>query len=242
MVIEDEGDWIPEAAQKRSLVIVHDGSYMPDLDPSICAAAVVVLCKHTGKVGSIKLCEKTDPASASNYRAELIGGLLASHILRTLDGLISHESTGVTLFCDNLGVIHHAQHPWRQLPEKQSQSDVLSVFVHNLQRTNIKWEYNHVYGHLDDHSSFNALTLPQQLNVIADSLAKEAIKDAIRTKQYCQPLYPHESIRVFIGDRKVTSSFRNTLYHHWGAQVAKDLFHSRRLIPSKYFNLVNWEA
>ena len=242
VVIEDDGDWIPEAAMNSSLVIVHDGSYMPDLNQSVCAAALVILCKHTGKVGSIKICEKTDPASASNYRAELIGGLMASHILRTLDGLIPHEATGVTLFCDNLGVIHHAQHPWRSLPEKQAQSDVLSVFVHNLQKTKIKWEYNHVYGHLDDYSSFDTLTLPQQLNVIADSLAKEAIRDALQTNQYCQPLYPHESTRVFIGGKKATSSFRNALYQDWGARVAQDLFHSRNLISSKYFHLVNWDA
>ena len=242
VVLDDDGDWIPEAAKNCSLVIVHDGSYMPDLNQSVCAAALVVLCKHTGKVGSIKICEKTDPASASNYRAELIGGLIASHILRTLDGLITHEPTGVTLFCDNLGVIHHAQHPWRPLPEKQAQSDVLSVFVHNLQKTKIKWQYNHVHGHLDNHSSFDTLTLPQQLNVIADSLAKDAIRDAIQKNQYCQPLYPHESIRVFIGNRKATSSFRNTLYLDWGAQVAQDVFHSRKLIPSKYFHLVNWDA
>ena len=156
--------------------------------------------------------------------------------------MITHEPTGVTLFCDNLGVIHHAQHPWRSLPEKQAQSDVLSVFVHNLQKTKIKWQYNHVHGHLDNHSSFDALTLPQQLNVIVDSLAKDAIRDAIQKNQYCQPLYPHESIRVFIGNRKATSSFRNTLYLDWGAQVAQDVFHSRKLIPSKYFHLVNWDA
>jgi len=58
VVLDDDGDWIPEAAKNCSLVIVHDGSYMPDLNQSVCAAALVVLCKHTGKVGSIKICEK----------------------------------------------------------------------------------------------------------------------------------------------------------------------------------------
>ena len=242
MVIDDTGDWIPGAARNGSLVIVHDGSYMPALDPSICSAALVMTCTKTGKVGSLSVCEKTDSNTASNYRAELIGGLLASHILHTLNDVIPHGHTAVHLFCDNLGVINHAHHPCQPLPEKQAQSDILSVFLHNLRSISIKWEYTHVYGHLDNHTSFDALTLPEQLNVIADTLARDALKGAMRSHQYCQPLYPRELVQVFIAGKKATSSFRMALYDAWGAQVARDLFHCRKVIPSKYFHLVNWEA
>jgi hypothetical protein len=240
--IEEGGDWIPTAARNCSLVMVHDGSYMPDLDPSICSAAVVVTCTKSGRVGRIQICEKTDAISASNYRAEIIGGLLASHILRTLDSLITGGTTGVQLYCDNLGVVHHAHHPFRTLSERQAQADVLSVFVNNLRNTTIKWEYQHVYGHLDDHIPFAALSLPQQLNVIADGLAKDAITNAIKTQRYCQPEYPRETIRVYCDGRKVTSSFRQALYKSWGSRIARDLFHDKKIIPSQYFHLVNWEA
>ena len=112
---DEDGDWVISAAQNCSLVIVHDGSYMPDLDPSVCSAAVVITCTMTGKVGRIQVCEMTAPDSASNYRAEIIGGLLASHILFTLDGMITGDTSGVKIYCDNLGVVHHAQHPFRTL-------------------------------------------------------------------------------------------------------------------------------
>ena len=94
MSLEEDGDWIPSAAQNCSLVIVDDGSYMPDLDPSVCSAAMVITCIKTGKVGRIQVCEKTDPASVSNYRAEIIVGLLASHILHTLDSMITAVPQG----------------------------------------------------------------------------------------------------------------------------------------------------
>ena len=118
----------------------------------------------------------------------------------------------------------------------------MSVFVHNLWSTSIKCEYTHVYGHFDNHTSFDALTLPQQLNVIADTLAGDALKSARLAHQYCQPLYPRELVQVFIAGQKATSSFRTALYDAWGTQVARDLFHCRKVIPSKYFHLVNWEA
>ena len=120
IVIEDDGNWIPSAAQNCSLVIVHDGSCMPDLDPSVCSAALVLICTKTGKVGRLQICEKPDPDSPSNYRAELIGGLLVSPILRTLDNVIPHGTMGVQIYCDNLGVVHHAQHPFWSLSEKQA--------------------------------------------------------------------------------------------------------------------------
>jgi hypothetical protein len=205
---------------------------MPDLDPSICSAAVVVTCTKSGRVGRIQVCEKTDAISASNYRAEIIGGLLASHILRTLDSLITEGTTGAQIYCDNLGVVHHAHHPYRTLSERQAQADVLSVFVNNLRNTTIKWDYQHVYGHLDDHIPFEALSLPQQLNVIADGLAKDAITNAIKTKRYCQPEYPRETIRVYCDGRKVTSSFRQAFYKSWGSRIARDLFHDKKIIPS----------
>ena len=47
--------------------------------------------------------------------------------------------------------------------------------------------------------------------------------------------------RIYWG-KKSTSSFRTALYDAWGTQVASDLFHCRKVIPSKYFHLVNWEA
>ena len=189
-MIDGDGDWIPVAAQNSSLVIVHDGSYTPDLGPSICLAVLVSLCTQTRRMGRLKMCKKTDLISASNYRAEIIGGLLASHILCTLDSMIlSHAS--VQLYCDNLGVVHHAHHPHRPLSERQPQSDALTVFTKNLWHTKIHWEYRHVYGHVDDTTSFQDLTLPQQLNVIADALAKEALTEAKYTNKFCLPLYPN---------------------------------------------------
>jgi hypothetical protein len=56
--------------------------------------------------------------------------------------------------------------------------------------------YKHVDTHLDDHSTFSALSL-EQLNIMADSLAKETLTRAISTGHFFSPMYPFEPIPVF---------------------------------------------
>lgn len=76
--------------------------------------------------------QKSNLYFASTYSAEIIGGLLANHILCTLDNVIPQSTTGVQIYCDNLGVAHHAQRPSLLLSKKQAQSDILSVFIQNF--------------------------------------------------------------------------------------------------------------
>ena len=74
-------DWIITAISQSSLIIAHDGSYMPHLSRRTCSASVVFLCQQTGKLGAFTVCEKTNEYTASNYRGELLGGLIATHLL-----------------------------------------------------------------------------------------------------------------------------------------------------------------
>jgi hypothetical protein len=194
MNIEDNGDWIAPAARRGSLIIVHDGSYMTQVDENICSAAVVLLCTASIKMGTIHLCEKTNHRTASNYRGEILGGIITSHILSAVDQLNPTSEGTVTCFCDNLGVIHHAHNITRPLPEKQTQTDVLSSFRHNLAAVKMKWTYTHVQSHQDDIHSIDELPIAQQLNILADALAKQALVTAHSTKCYSKPEYPGENI------------------------------------------------
>ena len=81
------------------------------------------------------------------------------------------------------------------------------MFTHNLATTTVPWSYQHVYGHLDDTSKFQSLSLPEQLNVMADKLAKEALIEAVETGQHSEPYFyfPNESIRVLVNKNKATT-------------------------------------
>jgi hypothetical protein len=239
--IEDNGDWIVPAARRGTLIIVHDGSYMPQVDENICSAAVVLLCTETVKMGTIHLCEKTNHRTASNYRGEILGGIITSHILNIVDKLNPTSSGAVQCFCDNLGVIHHAHNVTRPLQEKQTQTDALLSFRHNLAAVKMKWVYVHVQSHQDDRHSIDTLSVPQKLNVLADSLAKHALVSAHNTQSYSKPEYPGETVRIRLDGCKVTSSVKSALYSSWGSRIARKFLDKRNLVRESAFHLIHWD-
>jgi hypothetical protein len=239
MQIAHDGEWVIQAIENGTLLIAHDGSFMPHKNKSLCSTGIVLFCTQTCQIGTIKLCERTCPLTASNYRGKLIGVMITSHILRVMSSYSS--STKVThIYCDNMGVIHHASHPDSSTSSKQSQADVLMVFTNSLAISSLKWQYHHVHSHLDDISEFSDLSLPEQLNVLADNLAKEALLEAIDTSRFCKPLYPNEYMTVAIGDKKVTTSIKSSLYSAWGHHAARNLFDQKNIIPAPLFEIVNW--
>ena len=174
--LDDNGSWIIPAVHRGSLVIVHDGSFIPHIDDSICSAAVILLCTETIKMGTVHLCEKSNRTTASNYRGEILGGIITSHILNTIDRLNPSSAGRIACYCDNMGVINHATNLSRPLPEKQPQMDALLSFRRQLATIKTKWTYDYVESHLDSTCPLDTLTIPQRLNVWADALAKQTPK------------------------------------------------------------------
>jgi hypothetical protein len=242
MEFDDKGHWVIPVALQGSLVIVHDGSYMPHLNPDICAAAITLLCTTTMKLGTISICEKTNHLTASNYRGEILGGVLTGHILCTIDNLIKPAHGIAACYCDNLGVIHHANNILRSLPEKQQQADLLLSFRRLLASTQATWTYRHVQSHQDTTYSMDELTIPQRLNVLADAIAKATLIDCYHTNKFNTPEYPGESIRLYIDGHKVASSIKSALYRAWGSRSAKLLLNKRNIVRARHFHLVDWES
>ena len=100
----------------------------------------------------------------------------------------------------------------------------------------------HVYGHQDDTIPWDSLTLLQQLNTIADHLAKEALWRAFASGRYISSNFPFESFRIFIGGRKVTSSIRSALYKDWGYGEARTILAQRKIVSPSNFDLICWDA
>ncbi len=105
--------------------------------------------------------------------------------------------------------------------------------------SNIKCQYHYVHSHLDDTTALCNLSVPEQLNVLADKLTKDALLEAIETGQYCGSLFPNEYMRVFIAGIKATTSLKTTLYQTWGQRTAKTLFDSKNILPQQHFDIVH---
>jgi hypothetical protein len=153
-----------------SLAIVHDGSFMEHLDQSCCSAGGIILCRETLRMATFSVAERTD-SSASNYRGEPLGGLLAALILKAASSILSGNAHPAVLACDNMGVVIHGNERNRSLKEAQTQADIIRCFPSVLAGLPLDITYEHVYGHQDDTIPWDSLTLLQQLNTIADRLA-----------------------------------------------------------------------
>ena len=87
-----------------------------------------------------------------------------------------------------------------------------------------------------------SLTLPQQLNVMADTLAKFKLHQCIDATSAGPPLYPLEPVRILIGRTKVTTSIKRAMYQHWGRRVAMRLFEQRHIVSRFVFPTIYWEG
>ena len=109
-----EGGWIYNGLMRGSLIVGHDGSYMPHLANNICACAVVIYCTHTDQYADLTWAEKSTKSSANNYRAEILGGIGAQLIIKaaiTGRGVTGHQA--LRIGCDNMGVVRHGNSPLR---------------------------------------------------------------------------------------------------------------------------------
>ena len=63
--VDDDGLWLLHALLNGSLVIVHDGSFMPQLTSHACSCAFVLYCSSTDKRAIGSFAEES--ANADNY-------------------------------------------------------------------------------------------------------------------------------------------------------------------------------
>ena len=50
--------------------------------------------------------------------------------------------------------------------------------------------------------------------------------------------YPHEKVVVTVDGEKVSGSNMTAIGNAWGYKVARELFHSRKIVDKKYFNMI----
>ncbi len=134
-VVDGDGSWIYRGLLRNTLVLMSDGSYDERRAPDVCSCAAMIKCGETGLTASVTWSERSDRFSADNYRAELLGAIALQLLVRTAcEGKYISPSMRPQIGCDNAGVVHHGNHPWRPVASRQLQADLLrftrSWFVH----------------------------------------------------------------------------------------------------------------
>ena len=234
MIVDGDGEWIHKALQAGSLILVHDGSYQEDLDPTRCSAAYIIMCKSTGQRLQGTVVEKSH--AASNYRAELLGALCCLLIVKAASESGSNKGR-CKGYCDNKGVVIHCANSTKQdkMKIKQSQDDLIRLCKELLCGMSIDVSYHHVKGHMDDILRKDQLTLEENLNIEADELADEALRRAARMNECIEPSLPYKQIKLIDKDteEKAIGLIADNLSKWRSRRMCRNLFANRKCMGSK---------
>ncbi len=114
------GDWIFSGLMRGSLVIGHDGSYMPHLANNAVACATVFYYSHTNQHVDITWVERSTKKAANNCCAEILGGCSTQLIIKAaITGRNKLGHGALTVGCNNMGLVRHGNSPWHPMLEKQ---------------------------------------------------------------------------------------------------------------------------
>ncbi len=112
-----------------SLLIGHDGLYMPMVANDVCSCAVVHHCLREDKYAEVTWVERSTKRSADNYRADILGGCCAQMIVKAVVAGRGVLGSATPCFgCENMGVVLQGKNYWHPLLKKQAQSNVLQYF------------------------------------------------------------------------------------------------------------------
>jgi hypothetical protein len=211
---DDDGKWIWQSVEQRSLVIAHNGSYMPKESTAHCSAGVIMYCSASKKWLKCSIVERSN--AASNYRGELLGAVMALLILRVATEKCSHPYPRQTLYCNNRGVIQHSNTPWIALTEKQNQANLIRLIKHlsSSNKCTTKWEW--VEGHSVERKGWRNCSIPKGLNHQADKVAKNALISGLSGGLTKEGDFPFETICLKLAGTRVYRPIHQALEADWG--------------------------
>jgi hypothetical protein len=211
---DGDGLWILEGMINRSLIIIHDGSYMNEISPLISSAASMIYCTKAKKRCKCTWTEKSE--SAGSYQGEILGGIMTQLILKAAATGYKGKIPHVKADCDNNGIITGGNTPHIPLSANQTQVDLLRVFKNLISIQPFTVKYKYVQSHAEDSKKWQDCILKELINIRADALVKKSIKAAHSTGEFIESNFPNEEVWIEMGGKKITGSPRAELKEYWG--------------------------
>jgi len=133
----------------------------------------------------------------------------------------------------------------RRIRPSERCADVRRSFRSTKQGLTGKLMYEHVYGHMNDFLLWHQLSTTQQINCVCDTLAKRAVKIALREGWQDRgiQLLPREDIALIIEGEKVTNDISHPLRFHASKVTARMHLTTRKKQQwtEDAFDEVDWE-
>eukprot|EP00804_Cyclotella_cryptica_P006975 CCRYP_007113-RA/>CCRYP_007113-RA protein AED:0.75 eAED:0.75 QI:0/-1/0/1/-1/0/1/0/1178 len=240
MKFTGDGSWLYEAVRAETLVCVSDGSYLRELHPHICSAAIMLECSRSGGQLSLSFADRS--LSANAFRGELLG-LMAIHlILHSLSEMCPALSGKVDIYSNCMGALQTLSNlPPSRVPPKWKHADILKIISTHGQQIPFRRRFFHVKAHQDEGTDWNELSRPSQLNCACDAAAKREIFES-GTDNIPYPQLPSESLSIVVNNNKLTSDTESVLRYVAHKAEAKSLFISMGILTSDQFDEVAWDT
>jgi hypothetical protein len=233
-------EWIREAIENNSLFAVSEGSYIKQLHPELCSAAVILECQQSGGLITLSFAEGSRFANA--YRGELLG-LMAIHLLLLSFNKVWPNLQGsVHIYSDCLGALDKVENlPPRRIPSKCRHSDILKNIMVNCSDLTLKRIFSHVKAHQDDRKGWEEMMeRPAQMNCGCDHGAKDKIYSTVEEGVQRQREFPLEPLALFVGGEKVTTESGSLIRFEAHQKEAKAVMLERKVLDPSTFEEVAW--
>jgi hypothetical protein len=236
--------WIGEGTTKGLLIWTTDGSYNRKKAVDLSGAGWIIFCRNTGRQITGAFWERS--STASSFQAEMLG-LCALHLLaRALSKYYNLNDWSATMCCNNKCVLNLSFHHRGRIRPSAKCANIRRRFRATKQTYQGGFKYTHMYGHMDQHLSWSQLSLTQQLNCVCNTLAKQAVTNAIMKGYHNGPtqILPQEDVALIGWGDKITGDISNSLRFHVSKSVAcKYHIHQRKKgkWTTKKFEEVDWK-
>jgi hypothetical protein len=178
-------------------LVSDDGSYNPNLHLGTASWVVESLDKQLQITGNLITPGEADiQCSHRSELSGLLGGI--QYINKSCKRLNIHQGD-IRMGCDGEGAIIMVSSFHDKVNSSRKHFDLLGAIHVAIDISPVKWEFKHICGHQDDYIMYQDLTRDEQLNVLADELAKKKLKQFITTVnwRYKRPIrIPYEQCSI----------------------------------------------
>jgi len=162
-----------------------------------------------------------------------------------IKGLCSfHQITtgSVVVGCDNQGALHQSQQTQELTPCSSDHADLIRA-IRRITRSipGIVIHFQHVKGHQDDHTLASTLPRLAQLNILADTLAKQSLLQLLQHRQCQVGMLVGDAWTLQVNHETVTSDPHPWILWHLGYRVAFNYMVTKKeFISLVGFPLINF--
>jgi len=190
------------------------------------------------------VCEVAGPPDSINsYWAELQGMHSLLLYLNTMCKFFRVQSGLVLVACNNSTVIALCQYHGSSPPPDTSHLDLICSIWTLWDALPLSLTFCHVCGHQDDLVAVACLDPLAQINVGADTLAKEHQQSLISHGHMMSYLPLASKVwSCWLSSQKVIHDPHYIISHHLGIHSTKEYLIQKQLFSPLSFDLVNWPA